>query len=360
MSALPIPFFTAFLLLILVGANHRQLRVTPTGRVFAAFLYVNVVAAVCIGFRWSHDLIVLLPIAATLAVISAGLLYLAFCSLGRHGPVIELIRDWPHLIPALLVIVAVIVQPHYIELILILTKFFYAGLMVRLARRAPRSLQLVQLHWFTNAQQALWASAILLILSAGVDMAIAIDFAVFEGRHAAGLVGMANLVSVCLLGWAAIRAGQGMGLDGQRNRVDQSVGGANAESETNLKLNVESQSTTDTDDSAEDAARLLEQLNKLLIDQRLYADTELNLQKLARKAGIPPRTVSRTINSQTGKNLSQWINAARVEAACGLLTDKNVSVSQAMHEAGFLTKSNFNREFRRIAGCNPSQWRAKQ
>lgn len=118
--------------------------------------------------------------------------------------------------------------------------------------------------------------------------------------------------------------------------------------------------TSQCDDIASDNgdAALLETLNRLLVDNGLYADTELNLQKLARKAGVPARTVSRVINTQTGQNLSQWVNQARINAVCTLLTDDNVSVTEAMLEAGFLTKSNFNREFRRIKGCSPSEWRA--
>lgn len=355
MTSIPLPFLTVILLLILAGANHRQLQQTPTGRVIALFLYVNVVAMLCIGFRWSFGFIALLPVAVALAMVGSALLYLAFCSLGRQGPVIQFSRDWPHLIPLALLALVLIIEPRWTDFLLVLTKLVYAALLIRLAQRAPKSLQLVRLHWFSNAHQALLGAVTLLLFSAVVDIAIAVDFALYEGRHAARVVGVANLVTICLLGWASIMAGRGMSPVVQPS------------TSTNTNALIDAQSDDDIDDEAnepvdetnEEYQQLLLKLNHLLIDQRLYADTELNLQKLARKVGVPARAVSRAINNQTGKNVSQWVNAARIDAACDLLGDNSVSVTHAMNEVGFMTKSNFNREFRRAKGCSPSQWRAE-
>jgi len=111
------------------------------------------------------------------------------------------------------------------------------------------------------------------------------------------------------------------------------------------------------EDFASENAELLKQLEKELLSNKLYADSELNLQRLARKAGIPPRAVSRAINASTGLNMSQWVNNARIEAACELLQQSQISIGQAMFEVGFTTKSNFNREFKRITGQSPSEWR---
>lgn len=347
MTTLPIPFVAAFLVILLACSNHRQLKETATGRVFTIFLYVNALSMVCIGFRWSHGLLWLLPIAALLAVISTALLYLVFLSLGRRGPVINFSRDWPHLIPVFFVAIAGLIQPQWIEFLLMGAKIMYAGLLIQLARQAPSSLQFVQLNWFSNSQQALWGTAVLLLFSVGLDIAIFVDFAFFEGLHAARLVGIANLVIVLLLGWASVVAGRGNGSDTQ----------ASVRNLTETENSFETESHRKVDDTSAFDAQILQTLNQLLIEQRLYADTDLNLQKLARKAGVPVRIVSRAINTHAEKNVSQWINSARVDAVCELLSDKTISVTQAMNDAGFLTKSNFYREFKRIKGCSPSQWR---
>jgi len=371
-------------MLLLAAANHHQLRVTPTGRVFAIILYLNALVMLCIGIRWSFDFFMILPLAAAFAVVSIALLYLAFLSLGRPGPVVLFSRDWPHAVPLILVILTVLIQPLWIDYLLVLVKLVYAVLLMRLARYAPDALQLVRLHWLGNTQQTLWGSVTLLVLSAALDIAIDIDFALYGGSNAAQMVGTANLVTVCLLGWASVMAGRAVGPDQQSigNSPKNGAHGVNAtialepklsaKSDANIGMNVEAivdahpSATTSEDDrtnannDANENTRLLEQLNHLLVDQCMFADTDLNLQKLARKAGVPARTVSSAINKHTGKNISQWVNEVRVNAACELLLDSDRSVTQIMFEVGFLTKSNFNREFRRLKGCSPSQWRAQQ
>ncbi len=359
MTTLPIPFVVALLLLLLAASNHHQMKETPSGRVFAMVLYTYALSMVCIGLRWSMNMVALLPVAATLSVIGAVLLYLGFRSLGRMGAVINLSRDWVHLVPITLVAMSALMQTTWVEVFLIATKLLYAGLLVQMARQMPDSLQLVRLSWLKNSQQALWGAALLLLVSVAVDIAISIDFALYEGRHSANLVGFVNFLILLLLGWASVSAGRGRVVD--RDSDSKTDCGLNtdddadqARSKDRIAVHSEHMNTSETDD-----LRLLEQLNSLLVDDRLYADTELNLQRLARKAGVPARSISRVINTHTGRNISRWINSVRIDAACTLLKDADVSVSQAMLEAGFLTKSNFNREFRRIKGCSPSEWRAK-
>jgi len=350
MTGLPIPFFSAFLLALLALSNAPELRRTATGRVFLWFLGFNVASMIAIGFRWSHDLVELLPIAAVLSVAGASLLYLAFCSLGREGPVIRLGRDWPHLLPSLMILLIGLVAPIATESLFILIKLFYAGLLFSLANRTATSLQLVRLVWFQNAQKALWGAATLLIFSVLVDIVIAIDFMVYDGQHAARFVGFVNLLVVLLLGWASVFAARG--------RSDENI--SEQESVAVESGHPESVSETVPPSSNSDSHDLYEKLNRLLHDERLFADSDLNLKKLARKVGVPTREVSRAINQHAEINVSQWINSARVDAACEALVDTEVSVTQAMMDAGFLTKSNFNREFRRLKGCSPTQWRENQ
>ncbi len=95
MTNLPIPFVVAFLLVLLAMTNHHAMKATATGRVFLQMIYLHALSMVIIGLRWSLDMVFLLPAAAVLAVVTSAMLYLAFCSLGRVGPVISPRRDWP-------------------------------------------------------------------------------------------------------------------------------------------------------------------------------------------------------------------------------------------------------------------------
>jgi len=106
---------------------------------------------------------------------------------------------------------------------------------------------------------------------------------------------------------------------------------------------------------ADDAA-LVGRLRELIQNGHLHRDPDLTLNRLARRMGVPAKPLSAAINRHTGENVSRLINALRIEDACARLR-AGASVTEAMLEAGFNTKSNFNREFRRITGQSPSEWR---
>lgn len=89
--------------------------------------------------------------------------------------------------------------------------------------------------------------------------------------------------------------------------------------------------------------------------QKPYLDPELSLSKLSRKLGVPVKQLSEAINKVTGENVSRYINAARINEAKAVLSSGE-NVTSAMLSSGFNTKSNFNREFLRVAGVSPSEW----
>ena len=101
---------------------------------------------------------------------------------------------------------------------------------------------------------------------------------------------------------------------------------------------------------------LMARLDALLQGRRLYLDPELTLSRLARSLHVPVKRLSATINRSTGGNVSRHVNACRIREACRIL-EREASVTDAMLASGFNTKSNFNREFRRVTGRTPSAWR---
>ena len=101
---------------------------------------------------------------------------------------------------------------------------------------------------------------------------------------------------------------------------------------------------------------LVARLDTLLESRRLYLEPELTLARLARALHVPVKQLSSAINRKTGGNVSRHVNGYRVREACRAL-EAGANVTQAMLDSGFNTKSNFNREFRRITGRTPSVWR---
>ena len=105
--------------------------------------------------------------------------------------------------------------------------------------------------------------------------------------------------------------------------------------------------------------QIVAKLDELMNVQSLYLNPELTLSQLSRKMMIPTKQLSGAINRVTGHNVSRYINARRIKAAQAALVEGQ-NVTNAMLSAGFNTKSNFNREFLRIAGKSPSAWLADQ
>lgn len=93
-----------------------------------------------------------------------------------------------------------------------------------------------------------------------------------------------------------------------------------------------------------------EQLHKL--------EFGITLPQAARKLQVPARQLSNAVNQIYGKSFSMHLNDLRVQEAQALLqTRPDLSIIEVMHEAGFSTKSNFNKEFLRVTGMSPSAYR---
>lgn len=110
--------------------------------------------------------------------------------------------------------------------------------------------------------------------------------------------------------------------------------------------------------SPEDVARdqaIISRLDDYMKAQKPYLDPDLTLARLARKLVVPAKQLSAAINRVKGENVSRYINAQRVAEACALMT-AGKSVTAAMLDCGFNTKSNFNREFLRVKAVSPRQW----
>ncbi len=100
---------------------------------------------------------------------------------------------------------------------------------------------------------------------------------------------------------------------------------------------------------------LLERLDTYMREARPWLNPDLTLLTLARKLGVPTKTLSSAVNVGRGENVARYVNRHRVEHACTLLR-AGQAVTSALYESGFNTKSNFHREFQRIRAMTPSEW----
>jgi AraC family transcriptional regulator, transcriptional activator FtrA len=83
----------------------------------------------------------------------------------------------------------------------------------------------------------------------------------------------------------------------------------------------------------------------------------LDLARLARTAGVSPRTFARRFRAETGTTPLQWVLAQRVLLARQLLEQTDLPIEQVAHACGFSTAPHLRRHFTRATGTTPTAYR---
>ncbi|AGP45698.1 helix-turn-helix transcriptional regulator [Serratia plymuthica] len=333
---LPMPLIPVTFLfgLLCLGLLYRLGRPQARRWVFQLLLLLCAWQSLLVGLRYGYGLTQFNGLQPFGAVAIPPLTYLAFL-VSTQGRLRW--RELWHLTPLCLTLLASLLAPFWLDILIVATDLGYGAALLYALRRGENALQQVPLaeSWLSYR---LWRGlGMLLVAIAAAEGVIVLDFAYFEGRHAAMLATFDNLLvalSICLVL--------------SRSRPSETP----------------AESVPEPPDSvAEDEERLAEWFGLVqhrLRQDDLYLEPELNLARLARKAGLPARRVSQAINRHTGMNVSQYVNQLRIRQAAQWLLDGDDPVTDIMQRAGFTTKSNFNREFLRIQGVSPSEWRRQQ
>lgn len=110
-----------------------------------------------------------------------------------------------------------------------------------------------------------------------------------------------------------------------------------------------------------DAQKIMQALNVLMGEQKIYLNPGLSLAILARKTGALRTTVSQVINENMGKSFNLYVNEFRIEYAKHLLTaESHLNMEIVAERSGFNSSSTFFLAFKKIAGLTPASYRATQ
>ncbi len=107
---------------------------------------------------------------------------------------------------------------------------------------------------------------------------------------------------------------------------------------------------------------LLDAVKKIeshMAERRPYLDGELTLTSLAGQLGINPNQLSQVLNEGLGENFYRFVNRYRVEESKRLLRDPafaRYNILGIAFQAGFNTKSTFNKTFKELTGLSPSEF----
>lgn len=337
-------FLVAFLLRLVLQGRESLAR----NHLFVLLIALYAAQTTLVGLRWGYGLTAVLPLLSLLATAIPPLTYLAFRDLAREEGAGLSLNDWPHLLPTATLVLMHFVWRDPIDLLIIAEFLAYGLRLLWLARLGPDGLVAARLDGTLRSHRSLLLAALTLIASAFTDIAISLDLLWGEGRHSALMVSAATTVILLLLGIAAVVAGAEEGdgeADGDADDEQRSSGAPSA-----------APPLVPQPLSGEHEA-VAASLDRLMAERRLYGDAGLNLGKLARRLGLPARTVSQAVNRVHGTSVSQYVNNFRVSEACRLLSTTDMPVTRIVFEAGFMTKSNFNREFLRVTGSSPTAFR---
>ena len=87
-----------------------------------------------------------------------------------------------------------------------------------------------------------------------------------------------------------------------------------------------------------------------------YSD-DIDLASVSRLCGLEPQAFSRFFKRQSGHTFARYVILARVYAACSLLTQTYRPITDICFEVGFNSIANFNRQFIKVCGRTPSDYR---
>lgn len=104
-------------------------------------------------------------------------------------------------------------------------------------------------------------------------------------------------------------------------------------------------------------------MKKLLNEDKIYLDSELNEHHFAEALALQPYLLSKLVNQHLGKSFSGLINEYRIEEAKRiLLTEQGhrMTIYAVALDSGFRSESVFYANFKKMTGMTPSQFKKAQ
>ncbi len=347
--SLPISFITAMISFVILFLIIRSSAGNQASRLCFALLFASfALQAILIGLRFGYGVTMVTPLQRALPFTVGPLAYFGFRALIDPDVLKSSIMRC-HTGAALLLISFCLILPlatepedvpaffhGLIDLLITASYVVYLLLLTMLFRNGPDVFEATQFE--TVARTRRWLLATILVLAGLVvlDTIIALDFMLYAGHQAPLLVTFGHVLIIPTLAAAAFFY--------PHTRWSGSSSAASSRTPV-----------SETEASADRS--LIEAINQLLDERKLYRDPDLNLSRLARRLSVPSRRVSEAINRELGLNVSQFINNYRIHESIKGLKESHAPIGDVMQEAGFRTKSNFNREFKRVTGESPQAYR---
>lgn len=330
MLFVPLPLFATLLLsLALVRFCLTRNMQVRAHQLFALLVGLYAVQSLLASLRWGYGLNAVTPVMVLLAPVLPAVAYMAYRTLSGHQTGRQL---WPLGIITLNWLVYAL-HPDLPDPVILMTYLGFGVLLLRIARKGIDQLSLSAIDDVAEIRIAIYVTGISLIASGLTDIFIIYDFVQNGGRAAPFVISFVQTAFVLAIGISGVFGRSTVVGTEDALPPDPAPGPTLADSEIVAKLEY------------------------LFETEKVYREEDISLRRLARKIRVPDRQVSNAINRVRNVSVSQFVNGFRIQEACGLLKDTDRTVLEISLASGFASKSNFNREFSRVTGLSPTQWR---
>lgn len=333
--SVPLPLVTFVLSLVAAAVIlTRDFAARQARFFFAAVFALTAFGDLLVGLRFGYGYEGLLRVQRAVPFFAGPLIYLGFAAYTVDGAALRR-RAMGHLGLALalpLLTPLVMVLSGILDVLIGLSYLGYAGLLLAIWWAGPNGLIRAPLDRAGQLARWVLVGAVALVVLFALDSVIAVSLALGHEGQAAKVISYAAIAAIAVPLLVILLA---------------------------LRPDPPSRSSTGKEhtEDAEGAAHLVARAAALLEAERLYLDSDLTVERLARRLHVPARALSGAVNRQKGVNMSQYVNGFRLCHAADLLRGSDLPVTQVMQQSGFLTRSNFYREFHRVYGQTPSAYR---
>ncbi|MFV2053329.1 helix-turn-helix transcriptional regulator [Aliiroseovarius sp. YM-037] len=305
----------------------------PGEQLFSALFVLCAVEALLVGLRFGYGVEALIPLQRTLPLFLGPLMYLGFAAMtvGKRG---LLKRALFHLGAPVLVMTLfwlLVEDLRHLDWVISGSYLSYVIALFQLWRKGPDALIYARIDVTRSLSSWIVRGMGLFVFILVLDSAIALDFAMNRGANATALISYGTVPLILVLLAIVIALPPMLARSGS--------------------------SAPPAPESGTDDAQIEAKVRTLMDEDQLFLDPNLTVQRLAKRLHLPARSVSGAINRARGMNVSQYVNEFRLAHASDLLVTSGESVTKIAEQSGFMARSNFYREFQRVYGQSPIEYR---
>lgn len=145
----------------------------------------------------------------------------------------------------------------------------------------------------------------------------------------------------------------------QPAHIDYAEGETPAPGEDVSPTETEATPIAQEENQKEELKVLAKRLNKVMTEERLFLQAEINLRDLSKHLKTNSSLLSATINQMFGQNFNDFVNKLRIEEFIKNYyedSSRAYTMVTLAYDSGFNSKATFNRAFKKHKGCSPKEY----